>query len=51
MDALLLTSTQNIQDDATCCKVGNGNTKADFACFYSADDDNTVPDGVPNDDK
>lgn len=38
------------RDTASCCKIGNGNTPDDFACFDSIDVDDTVPDGVPNDD-
>jgi hypothetical protein len=42
------------KDDAVCCKVGNGNSGSSkteqYACFNSTDFDDTVPEGVPNDD-
>ena len=38
------------KDGAVCCKVGNGNEEDDYACFDSADLDDTSPDGVANDD-
>ena len=38
------------RNDTVCCKVGNGATQQDFACFDKTDVDSSVPYGVPNDD-
>ena len=38
------------RDDASCCKVGNGAANDQYACFYPADQDDTVPDSILNDD-
>ena len=36
------------KDTASCCKVGNGNVESDFACFYTAEDDPTMPENIAN---
>ena len=38
------------RDDAVCCKVGNGAANDQYACFYPIELDDSVPNGVENDD-